>query len=278
MQYLIIEANIITIMEMKRISKVMIDIHSHIIPGIDDGAQNIDVTLSMLKNAEEDGTKKIIATPHYCMGYGEATIEEVKVLVKDLNDKVKEENIDIEIYSGQEVYFSENIINDYKRGIIGTLNDSRYMLIEFPMYKFNSNIFDVIYELQIMGIIPIIAHPERYSYIIDDPSSVNKFIDEGYLFQVNAGSIEGKFGKRVKRTAELLITNKIYSFIGSDAHNEKNRPTGLKEALKLTNKLYEKSEELLIKNSIKILNNEDVIFLGNKINKKKSIFTLFNRN
>jgi protein-tyrosine phosphatase len=265
-------------MEMKRISKVMIDIHSHIIPGIDDGAQNIDVTLSMLKNAEEDGTKKIIATPHYCMGYGEATIEEVKVLVKDLNDKVKEENIDIEIYSGQEVYFSENIINDYKRGIIGTLNDSRYMLIEFPMYKFNSNIFDVIYELQIMGIIPIIAHPERYSYIIDDPSSVNKFIDEGYLFQVNAGSIEGKFGKRVKRTAELLITNKIYSFIGSDAHNEKNRPTGLKEALKLTNKLYEKSEELLIKNSIKILNNEDVIFLGNKINKKKSIFTLFNRN
>ena len=256
----------------------MLDIHSHIIPGIVDGAKNIEITLSMLKNAEEDGIKKIVATPHYCMGYGESTIEEIKVLVKELNEKVKEENINVEIYIGQEVYFSENMIDYYKKGIIGTINDSKYMLIEFPMGKFNSNIFEIIYELQIMGIRPIIAHPERYTYIIEKPSFINEFINEGYLFQINAGSLEGKFGKSVKKTAELLITNEIYSFIGSDAHNEKSRPTGLKEAFKLANKLNEKSEELLIKNSVKMLNNEDVKFRGNKINKKKSIFTLFNRN
>ena len=277
MQSLIIEANIITIMEMKRRSKSMIDIHSHIIPGIDDGAKNIEVTLNMLKNAEKDGTKKVVATPHYCIGYGEATMEEIKVFVKDLNNKVKEENINIEIYSGQEVYFSENIIDDYKKGIIGTINDSRYMLIEFPMDKFDSNIFDVIYELQLMGVMPIIAHPERYVPIIENPVLINKFINEGYLFQVNAGSLEGKFGKKIKKTTELLISNGIYSFIGSDAHNEKSRPTGLSEAFKIANKLNEKSEELFIANSIKILNNEDVTFCGHKI-KKKSILSLFNRN
>lgn len=256
----------------------MIDIHSHIIPGIDDGAKNIEVAIKMLKEAEKDGTKKVVATPHYCRGYGEATINEIKVLVEKLNQSAKEENINIKIYSGQEVYFSEQMIQDYKEGIIGTINDSKYMLIEFPMNKFNSNIFDVIYELQLMGITPIVAHPERYLPIIENPSFINKFIEEGYLFQVNTGSLEGKFGKNVKKTAELLITNKIYSFIGSDAHNEKTRIIGLSGAMKIVDKLSLESKEIFVDDSLKLLNNQEVVFYGEKIKTQKSIFSFFTRN
>lgn len=119
-------------------------------------------------------------------------------------------------------------------GKIGTLNDSKYMLIEFPMRKFDDNICDIIYELQVRNIIPIIAHPERYKPIIENPIYINKFINEGYLFQMNTGSIEGKFGSDVKKITEVLLENGIYNFIGSDAHDTKNRNTGLSKCNKLS--------------------------------------------
>ena len=114
----------------------MIDIHSHILPGIDDGSKNMEMTIEMLKTAEKCGTQEIIATPHYLLEYGEARIDEVKEYVKELNLVLIEKGINIKVYSGQEVYFTENIVNDYENGNIGTLNDSRYMLIEFDMINY----------------------------------------------------------------------------------------------------------------------------------------------
>jgi protein-tyrosine phosphatase len=253
----------------------MIDIHSHIIPGIDDGSKSMEMTLEMLKNAERDGTKEIVATPHYLLEYGECTIAEVKVFVEEINSIIKSEGINLKVYSGQEIYYNENIIHYYIEGKIGTINDSRYMLIEFPMHKLNKNIFDVLYELQIRDITPIIAHPERCKAIIEKPSRINRFIDEGYLFQMNAGSLEGKFGAHVKKTAEIFLANGIYNFIGSDAHNIKNRTTGLSNAITLLNK--NKKNKYMVKvfeeSSKKMINNEQVEFLGRKIKGKKSIFS-----
>ncbi|GAA0077129.1 tyrosine-protein phosphatase [Clostridium sp. CTA-5] len=255
----------------------MIDIHSHIIPGIDDGSKSMEMTLDMLKNAEKEGTTDIIATPHYLLEYGEANINQVKEHVAKINEIIKTNKLNISVYSGQEVYFTENIIKDYMEGNIGTLNDSRYMLIEFSMRKFDENIFDIIYELQIRDIVPIIAHPERYREIIETPSLINKFISEGYLFQVNAGSLEGKFGNRVKKTSEILMENGIYSFIGSDAHNNTNRCTGLRNALNLLGKKQNVLGETFKNNSVKILLNESVEFSGEKIKEKKSIFSFLKR-
>lgn len=253
----------------------MIDIHSHIIPGIDDGSKNIEMTLEMLKNAERDGTKEIVATPHYLLEYGELTIEEVKVFVEEINTIIKSEGINLKVYSGQEIYYTENIIEYYMDGKIGTINDSRYMLIEFPIHKLSKNISNVLYELQIRGIIPIIAHPERYKAIIDKPSRINRFINEGYLFQMNAGSLEGKFGANVKKTAEIFLANKIYNFIGSDAHNIKNRTTGLSNATAILNKnkKMKDMEKIFEESSKKMLDNEQVNFFGTKIKEKKSIFS-----
>ena len=122
----------------------MIDIHSHILPGIDDGSKNINMTLQMIKMAEKSGTKDIVATPHFCRGYGETPYDEVKNLVGEFNKLAKGEGLDINIHYGQEVYYSEQIIDDYKSGLIGTINNSRYMLIELPMRSFDRDTLEVI--------------------------------------------------------------------------------------------------------------------------------------
>lgn len=254
---------------------MIVDIHSHIIPGIDDGSKNMEMTLEMLRKAEKEGTKKIIATPHYLFEYGEATIMVVKNHVKEINAVLECEKIDVKVYSGQEVYFTEKIIEDYMEGNIGTLNDSRYMLIEFPMNKFHENIFDILYELQVRDIIPIIAHPERYKTFIEKPTLINEFINQGYLFQVNAGSIEGKFGQNVKKTADIFLDKNIYNFIGSDAHNITSRKTGLKNAVALLK--GDINKDIFKGSSKKVLKNEAIEFVGQKIMEKKSIFSFFRR-
>lgn len=251
----------------------MIDIHSHIIPGIDDGSKSMEMTLEMLKNAEKEGIKEIVATPHYLLEYGEATIEEVKNYVNEINVILENEKINVKVYSGQEIYFTEKIIEDYIEGNIGTINDSRYMLIELPMQRFDKNTFEYFYELQVRDIVPIIAHPERYKFFIENPSVINNFINEGYLFQVNAGSIEGKFGENVKKTANIFLENNIYNFIGSDAHNNSSRNTGLQNGIssikqKINIDTFEISSE-------KLLINEKIEFHGQKVKQKKSIFSFF---
>lgn len=254
---------------------MIVDIHSHIIPGIDDGSKNMEMTLEMLKNTEKEGIKEIVATPHYLLEYGEATIEEVKEHVNKINLILEKEKIDLKVYSGQEVYFTEKIIEDYIEGKIGTINDSRYMLIELPMQRFDKNTFDFLYELQVRDIIPVIAHPERYKFFIENPSFINNFINEGYLFQVNAGSIEGKFGGNVRKTVNIFLENNIYSFIGSDAHNNNSRNTGLKNAVTLVKESV--NIDTFKNNSKKILKNEKIEFLGDKIKQKKSIFDFLKR-
>ncbi|MBE6050955.1 MAG: capsular biosynthesis protein [Clostridium sp.] len=254
----------------------MIDIHSHILPEIDDGSRNEETTLEMLRIAAESGTKEIVATPHFCRGYGEAYYEDVKKLVEDIQVLADKAEIDIKIYHGQEVYYSEKMIEDYAEGIIGTINDSRYMLFELTMTsKLDEEVFDILYEMQVRGIVLILAHPERYKFIMEKPWLINRFIDEGILFQLNSGSIEGKFGEKVKKTASILLSNGIYNFIGSDAHNIRSRKPGISEGIKLAkdkNKLYRK---LFEDSAAKLLNDEKIEFVGKKIKEKRSFLSFF---
>lgn len=245
----------------------MIDIHSHIINEIDDGSKSIEMTINMLKKAEQSGTTAIIATPHFMRGRFEVEYNEVLKKVEDLREIAKENNIDINIYAGQEVYYSKNILDYYNDKMIGTINNTKYMLIEFPMLDFNiDEVINTIYELQIRGITPIIAHPERYKAFIKKPSMINSLIKEGMLFQLNAGSLTGAFGKDVKKTATKYLENNIYSFIGSDAHRDKGRDTDMKEALGILERNQRRS---FINNGRLMLENEDVNFNGSLVKEKK---------
>lgn len=251
----------------------MIDIHSHVIPGIDDGAKNEEMAIEMLKIAEKSGTRKLVVTPHFMRGRFNYEYNEVTEEVDNLKKIAEENKIHIEIYQGQEIYYSENILKYFNEGIIGTINGSRYMLIEFPMLEFNlDKIIDNLYELQIKGIVPIIAHPERYKPFMKKPSLINELIKEGCLFQLNAGSLTGEFGKDVKKIAELYYENKIYNFVGSDAHRADRRNPDLNEFHNMVDK---ENIKFLIQSSEAMLNNEKVDFEGNMIKERKKFLGLF---
>lgn len=245
----------------------MIDIHSHILNDIDDGSKAIEMSINMLKKAELSGTTDIIATPHFMRGRFEVEYNEVVKRVEKLKEISRENNIDINIYSGQEVYYSRNILEYYNDKLIGTINNTKYMLIELPMLEFNlDEVINTIYELQIRGIKPIIAHPERYKAFIKKPSMINALIKEGMLFQLNGGSITGSFGKDVKKTAIKYLENNIYSFIGSDGHRDKGRDTDMTEALKALERTQRHRFE---SNGKAMIKNEDVNFKGTLVKEKK---------
>lgn len=252
----------------------MVDLHSHLIWGIDDGSKSKEMTINMLRQAEEGGTTKLVLTPHYLQGHYETSINEVKEKTKEIRNLAKELNLDLNIYCGQEVYYSEKIIDDFLNEKIGSINDSRYMLIEFNMKNFSvKEVTEVLYELQLKGIVPIIAHPERYHIFINKPFLINEFIKEGFLFQLNTGSITGDFGREVKKTAEVFLKNKIYSFIGSDAHRDENRNPNMEEAANALKVMDKRYFNYLKESGKMVLLNEEVSFIGSSLKEKRGLFS-----
>ena len=157
----------------------MIDIHTHIIPFIDDGSISEEVSIEMLKIAYLSGTRKIVLTPHYYRGKYTVPIDVVKKHLKKMKKIAEDHRIDIEIFAGQEIYFTPSLLEDLDNKEIGTINDTRYILIEFNLESFDYEIFDVLHELKIRGLVPIIAHPERYKEFQKKPSKVDEFIEIG---------------------------------------------------------------------------------------------------
>lgn len=150
----------------------MVDIHSYILSGIDDSEVNFEVSVKMAKEAIKGTTTTIIATPHYCKGYGEISIEEIRKKVEDLNKSIKK----LELKAGQEILFTKDIFEKYKSGEIGTLNNSRYMLFEFREDDYiNNRVMNILDKFKGEGITPIIAHPERYEYLVEELKRLMKF-------------------------------------------------------------------------------------------------------
>ena len=254
----------------------MVDLHSHLIWSIDDGSKSKEMTTNMLKQAVRGGTTKLVLTPHYLQGYYEVQINEVKERANEVKELVKELGLDLEIYCGQEVYYSERILESYLNKKIGTINDSRYMLIEFNMRNFSiKEVVEVLYELQLRGIVPVIAHPERYYRFINKPSLINEFIKEGFLFQLNLGSITGDFGKDVRKTAEIFLKNKIYSFIGSDAHRDEKRNPDMSNGVEALKEMDRNYFNYFKDSGERLLKNEEILFLGSKVKERKGLLGLF---
>lgn len=254
----------------------MVDLHSHLIWSIDDGSKSKEMTTNMLKQAVRGGTTKLVLTPHYLQGHYEVQMNEVKERANEVKELVKELGLDIEIYCGQEVYYSEHILESYLNKEIGTINDSRYMLIEFNMRNFSiKEVVEVLYELQLRGIVPVIAHPERYYRFINKPSLINEFIKEGFLFQLNLGSITGDFGKDVRKTAEIFLKNKIYSFIGSDAHRDEKRNPDMSNGVEALKEMDRNYFNYFKDSGESLLKNEEILFLGSKVKEKKGLLGMF---
>lgn len=253
----------------------MIDCHSHIIPGIDDGSQDVETTLSMLKLAEATGTKKIILTPHYYRGKYMIPFYELEKKKLEVEKLMQENNINIDLFIGQEVFFTRYLLDYLDNKEIGTINNSRYMLIELSPIEYNKEeVLETLYNLKMRGKVPIIAHPERYRYFQKEPFTINDFIDTGCLFQLNAASIGGSFGSQVKKLANLYLENGIYSVIGSDAHGKERRTTDINKYIVDIEEVKKGFINQATLNAEAILKNDEISCNGKKIEKKKkSIFS-----
>lgn len=238
----------------------MVDLHSHIIPKIDDGSQSIETSILMLQEAKKAGFTDIFLTPHYIENYYDLDIQTRKEKFEELQKIAKEKNIDINLYLGSEIFINPEIDVLYSKKAILTLNNSRYMLIEIPMNDTILYLDDVIENLTYMGIVPILAHPERYEYVQNDISVCERLIDKGVLFQMNFGSIIGVYGKDVKKTAIKLLKNNYIHFLGSDVHRKESIYTKIESAKKKIIKIIgkEKFDILTIKNPNHIINNIEI--------------------
>lgn len=234
----------------------MIDIHTHILPGVDDGAQSMDEAISMIRFASDNGVNTIVLTPHYIKKSKYISNKDQNVIIYEkLKRRVKEEGIDVELILGNEVYATKNIVDLLDEEVVSTIGNTKYVLLETQLYKNSIDLEEIIYELTLCGYIPIIAHPERYGYYKDLVHEVKNWINYGALIQVNKGSFFGKYGKFAKKIVHKLIELNLVHFIASDCHRTDVRKPGLNDIYDYIKKQYNEdiAEKLLILNPSQLI-------------------------
>lgn len=236
----------------------MIDFHSHILPGIDDGAKNLEQSIAMVNEAKKVGFTKIISTSHYMENYYECNERDRRQLLKKVQENVQ----GIELILGNEIYITNNIIELLQNGQASSINGTKYVLFEFPLITTRPmNDKEVIYRLVENGYIPIIAHPERYPFIQENPDYLFELEEMGALFQANYGSIIGMYGLKAKKTLKILLKNNLVSFFGSDVHRPEQVYNKMPKIIKKLKKIIsnEEFEEFTEINPEKVLKNENII-------------------
>jgi len=195
---------------------IVVDMHSHVLPGIDDGAQNIEESIALVRRMMDLGIKKIIATPHIMADYYKNTPETIGDALELLKAELKAQDINIEIEAAAEHYFDETFEERVNNKALMTMGDN-YALFEFSFISLPPNYVPVIQKMKDLGYRPILAHPERYPYM--DLEQYKMLHQWGCDFQLNTISLTGYYGKDVKERAEMLIDNELVDFIGSDMHH-----------------------------------------------------------
>ena len=238
----------------------MIDFHSHILPNIDDGARSIEETFNLIKEAQKAGFEAIISTSHYMENYYETDVPEREVWVKAICENLQTKNIETNLYLGNEIYFSDNIIELLEQRKASTINYTSYVLFELPLNAEPMNLYDVVYEMLQYKLVPILAHPERYSYVQKDPDLVYDLIEKGVLMQANYGSIIGQYGEKAQIIVRKFFENNMVHFLGSDVHRPNTIYPKIPQILREIESIIgsEKLEELTTKNPKLLLNNKKI--------------------
>jgi protein-tyrosine phosphatase len=221
-----------------KVAIAMIDIHCHILAGIDDGAQTMEDSIEMARAAVREGIHTIIATPHHKNGRYENTKLLIREKTAELNRVLKEENISLTVLPGQEPAIHGELLKGISLGEVSTLNDTQYIFVELPSGHIPRYTEKLLYDLQLEGKVPVIVHPERNQEIIERPELFYQLIKKGALSQVTASSVCGIFGKKIKNFTEQLIEANLVHFIATDAHNTSRRSFHLAHAYDLIDTRY----------------------------------------
>ncbi|MFH4908611.1 tyrosine-protein phosphatase [Staphylococcus cohnii] len=237
----------------------MIDIHNHILMDIDDGPQSINAMIDLLNQAKSEGINNIVVTPHHLHPKYNNNIQLVKEEIKALKQNKDVQKLNINFYAGQEIRVTDKIIDDINNGNIEGINNSNYLLLEFPSSEVPHYTQRLFYELQTMGYIPIIAHPERNKAIVQNLDLLYELINGGALSQLTTSSLLGNFGSNVRRASLKIIDNNLAHFIASDAHSATTRPFVMTQLFKERKlKSYYEEFENYLENGKLLINNERI--------------------
>ena len=234
----------------------MIDIHTHILPEIDDGSKSLENSIEQVKFMAKNGVTDIVCTPHFIRNYWHNTAEIISEKFKQLQKAVKDENI--KLHQGCEVYLDENSLQTIQNQKLN-IGNTNYVLVETMMTEFPVNLFDILYQLVKANFKPILAHPERYLPIIANFELAENFMFRDIYLQVNAGSLFGKYGKKSQKTAFKMIDYGFAHFVASDNHC-RNFHYPLPAAFEvISNQCDEYTANLLTQvNPAKMLQNENI--------------------
>ncbi|MTI30686.1 CpsB/CapC family capsule biosynthesis tyrosine phosphatase [Xanthovirga aplysinae] len=230
------------------VSPLKVDIHSHLLPGIDDGVATLEDSLQLLEKLQEIGFHKVITTPHIMKDYYPNTPEVIQEILKKTQDEMRRNGLTIQLEAAAEYYLDESFMQLLEKGRELLTFHDRYLLFETPVMNKPVFLKNVIFQLRAMGIKPVMAHPERYFYLYDSLELINELEEMGTLFQINLGSLSGFYSRQTKNMAEFLIDQKKVNFLGSDCHHT-NHIKAVEKALKTP--YFKKAMELnLLNNSL----------------------------
>lgn len=210
--------------------------HSHILFGVDDGAKTIDDSMNLIRDEVNKGVNHIILTPHYKKRLCNTNLQIIYDNFKLLKNSVEAENLNVELFLGNEVYLDLNYYETIWNDSFYTLAGSDYILIEFSMINIPRNIPEVCYEARVKGYFPVIAHVERYEILYDNNQLIKNILNEGAHFQVNAFAVINKEDKESHKFVNFLLKNELVSFVASDVHNMDARGFYMDEAYKTVKK------------------------------------------
>jgi tyrosine-protein phosphatase YwqE len=230
-------------------SNGFVDIHSHLLPGIDDGAKDLNNSIELIQKMSSYGIKNFITTPHVLGDVYPNSSETIKNKLKEVRDELNNRNIkDVTINAAAEYMMDEQFSDLLEKGDILTLKDN-YILVEMSYFSPPINLFEILFQIQLKGYKPILAHPERYNSYHNNFEVYYKLKKAGCLFQLNLLSLTEQYGKFVTKTAEKLIKENLYDFVGTDTHHKNH----LNLLQKISTKKNLKNIEHLLKNNKKFL-------------------------
>lgn len=210
----------------------MVDLHNHILPGLDDGAEDWQQSLAMARLAVDDGVTGIVCTPHWISGFYDNAPETILSHLEAFRRKLDEEQIPLSVYPGAEIRLDIDLVEKIKSNEVLTLNDTgKYVLIEFPDLILPNNMNQLFWELQSNDVTPVLSHPERHGHLMRNAPLIYRWVEMGVLVQITSASLLGRFGSEVQKFAVFLLTHNLAHILATDAHGLKMRTPRLAEGL-----------------------------------------------
>lgn len=238
----------------------MIDLHSHILPNVDDGAPDLVTALEMARMAVDDGVEVMACTPHFMPGLYDNEAADIRSRVAALNDRLRDEGIELALVTGCDAHVRPDFLACLRNGHILTLHESRYILFEPPHNILPQRLDDLLFNIVAGGYVPILTHPERLEWIEPNFGMISQYVRMGVWMQVTAGSLTGDFGRRAQYWAQKLLAEGLVHIIASDAHNTSSRPPGLSKAFRIASEEVglDEAHQLVLLRPEKILENSPV--------------------